>query len=628
MIANGLDMLSSPSSSTSSTSADGRPKSSSSAPSFFATTVAARNDVPPPPKGNDPTPNNINRAGRLNNGSLVRRMVTSSLLPPRYARYSRPVLSSILVQSMINAAGGHILARAYVLPHVGRIFAAASTNHEIIALSCLLVPIFELLFTSMNESELNYRHYHNPILLGNVTQVGDDARGGGRRQFRSWPVLVALFGDAMHRARRTILGPTMMAPPPVATVTVFLWRSFSGSFLVIPSERDGSFLPHSYHWTSVATSLFVSYAIVAVLASIMAVQDVLTRWTACAGLDVDVLMSRFHSTIATSSDDDDAFLAEDLIIQSVLMGDGITVDAVISAPNATRSRTSAVLPRSVSNNQQEDEILRNEMATASFSGWIEKASTTASGQLSDDILRMCILESLGGGGSASGSSSPYYFGTTRHSVAVRKRLDLSAATASPGRQPIAVPVVRALCAFAGGVGDAMSLFYRTSDGDGRPPREEGGRSGELWKLPPGSLHAAEFSIIAAARLVVMNSVVVDGRGRFMVNSSKRHDRLSLLLPCVLQSAYKLHCGINKYAEATAASCGLDLSTYGRTGGKEGGLGCFIVAECPDLCPVISACKDSAKMAMNTLLASGDRSFEDLLSRRKWKGDVQQWLVGL
>jgi hypothetical protein len=172
----------------------------------------------------------------------------------------------------------------------------------------------------------------------------------------------------------------------------------------------------------------------------------------------------------------------------------------------------------------------------------------------------------------------------------------------------------------------MSLFYRSSDVDGRPLRKEDDCS-ELWKLSPGSLHAAEFSIIAAARLVVMNSVVVDGHGRVAVNSSKRHDRLSLLLPCVLQSAYKLHCGIIRYAEATAASFGLDLSSHDNTGRKEDRLGCFIVAECPDLCPVISACKDSAKMAKKTLAASGDRSFEDLLSRRKWKGDMQQWLVG-
>jgi hypothetical protein len=364
--------------------------------------------------------------------------------------------------------------------------------------------------------------------------------------------------------------------------------------------------------------------------------------------------ARSSSIIAPSKkedDDDDgdgdaSFLAEDLIVQSVLMGDGLTVDAVIAAPpGGTTSRTTSAtltLPRSVGNNHQEDEIYRNEMATASFSTWIELSSTTASGLLSDDILRMCILESLGGGGSSPRSPAgtapqggSYYLGRPRHAAAVRRRLDLSAATSCPGRQPIAAPIVRALCAFAGGIGDALSRFYRIrSDGDdydqndGRRPsssrREE---AAELWKVPPGSLHAAEFAIIAAARLVVMNSVVLDKRGRAVVNASRRHDRLSLLLPCVLQSAYVLHRGIHEYAEATASMCGLDLSTYDTTG-KGDGVGCYIVAECPDLCPVLSACKDSAKMAMKILVASGDRSFEDLLLRRKWKGDMQQWLVGL
>jgi hypothetical protein len=119
----------------------------------------------------------------------------------------------------------------------------------------------------------------------------------------------------------------------------------------------------------------------------------------------------------------------------------------------------------------------------------------------------------------------------------------------------------------------------------------------------------------------MNSVVTDKHGHVFV---KRHDRLSLLFPCVLQSAYKLHCGISKYAEATAIVRGQNLSTYDKTG-KDDGLGCFILAECPELCPVITACKESARMIMTALVESGDRTFEDLLLKR-WKVDMQKWLV--
>jgi hypothetical protein len=67
-----------------------------------------------------------------------------------------------------------------------------------------------------------------------------------------------------------------------------------------------------------------------------------------------------------------------------------------------------------------------------------------------------------------------------------------------------------------------------------------------------------------------------------------------------------------------------LSTYDKTG-KDDGLGCFILAECPELCPVITACKESARMIMTALVESGDKTFEDLLFKR-WKVDMQKWLV--
>ncbi len=57
----------------------------------------------------------------------------------------------------------------------------------------------------------------------------------------------------------------------------------------------------------------------------MTIQDVLTRWAVCAsGMDADVLMSQ-----TPKSKKDEEFLVEDLIVQSVLMGDGTTVEKVI-----------------------------------------------------------------------------------------------------------------------------------------------------------------------------------------------------------------------------------------------------------------------------------------------------------
>jgi len=539
-------------------------------------------------------------------GRFLKYLVSSS-----NARYSRPGLLSILVQVLINAAGGHLFTRTFVLPHLNRFFVDNMQDAAvaIIGLSCMFVPVFEL-FSSVNESELHYRHYSSV---------------GGSPQFHLQPVIIALAKDVMHRGKRSILSVTVLAPV-LATVTILTWShlgplvlSANGSFALLASS--------SLSYSAILLSVFISYVTVAMLVFILAIQDVLTRWAVCApGMDVDVLM---FQTTPTTSKKNGNFLAEDLITQSILMGDGTTVNSVITPPGGTKPHQSLAFK-----NHQEDEIGRNENATTLFAEWIQHSSTTCSGKLSDDVLRMCILESLGGGGSAASfpaqrQSHTFHFGEPRHSAAVRKRLDLSAATASPGRQPIIVPIVRALCAFSGGVGDAMSqVYHQALDKDGKPLRKN--NSAELWKLPPGSLNAVEYAIIAANRLVVMNSVIIDKHGRVVVNASKRHDWLSLLLPCVLQSAYKLRCGIHAYAKATANMYEVNLSTYDKSSGNKGddGLGCFIATKCPELCPILSACNDCAKMTMKTLVESGDRSLEDVLLRRKWKGDMQQWLVGL
>ena len=292
-------------------------------------------------------------------------------------------------------------------------------------------------------------------------------------------------------------------------------------------------------------------------------------------------------------------------------GDGSTVEKVI-APTGIHKST----------NRQEDEISRNDVATASFAEWIVNQSTTSSGKLGDDILRISLLESLGGGSSSqSNQPNPFYFGDRRHSAAVRKRLDLSAATTSPGQQQIVVPVARTLCAFAGGLGDAMSKIYCSVDKNGKPLQKS--RQAELWKLPPGSLNAIEYALVASARLVVMNSV---GAKHGRVDPSKRHSQLSLLLPSVLQSAYKVRRGLFEYARATAIMHEVNLATFAKNDSGSDGLQEFIAAKCKDLPPVLSACNDSAKMVVKTLVEFGE--LEGLLLSRRYPKDMQQFLADL
>ncbi|KAL7491732.1 hypothetical protein ACHAWT_001022 [Skeletonema menzelii] len=518
------------------------------------------------------------------------------------ARYSRPGFITIAIQVIANIVGGHIFAHTFVLPLLGNVLIRLDETVVVVTLvSCLLVPVLEL-FSIINETELHYGHYSS---AGDLLAFGD-----GSLRF-----LVDLGCDVLQRVQRSLFGYAIVTPI-IATLTISIWAHF-GQYLL----SGGSFALAPPSYPAIMQALLISYVTVAFTVIALAIQDVLTRWAVCApGVDADILLYQTSTKVpvegkktpspatesgATSTPNSKKkFLTEDLFIQSILMGDGNTVSQVIANPD-TESQSSMARFKS----HQDDEISRNDKAVASFAKWIQSSSTMASGRLSDDILRMSLLESLGGGGSCSPvTSQSRHFGKLRHSSALRKRLELSAATAAPGRQPIAAPLIRALCAFAGGVGESMGEIYRQEMKDGKPA---GKNAAEMWKLPPGSLAAAELSIVAAARLVVMNSAI-----------DKRHERICLLLPSILQSAYKLRCGLFAYANATATTYEVKLTSFDKTG-KTDGLMQFIEQKCSDLCPVLSACNNAARMVIQT-----DRALEEVVLRRNWKGDMQRWLVEL
>ena len=472
----------------------------------------------------------------------------------RNPRYSRPGILTVLVQALVSAVIGMLFAAVFVRPFL---HPSDDVAIWILNITCTLAPILELFANGMNESELHFGHYS--LLLD----------GSGL-------FVVQMMKDVGHRMKRNVFGLRALAV--IIAVVIFMTIDRPA---IAP-------VTHASSW---------SLAAMVVMASVMAVQDVLTRWCLCApGLDGDVLLFNVLGGPVGNAKKT-KFLTEDLIIQGILR-DGTTVDQVIKSSTVSRH-----------GGYQEDELARNKIACTAYANWIQESSTVASGKLSDDILRMCLLESLGGGGPSPSAAGPY-FGGERHTGAIRKRLGLSAASAS-GTQPFIVPIVRCLCAFSGGLGDSMTALFRTVDENGTPLRLTE-RTSELWKLPPGSLDAAKYAIKAAARIAVMNSTLDREKG------PKKDELLSLQLPCILQSAFKLRCGLHVYAKAVARLQDVSLST-------DQDLGEFIHSKCPELLVVVEACDESARMAKKAILRSGDRSSEAIFG---WKGDMKSYLAEL
>jgi hypothetical protein len=158
-------------------------------------------------------------------------------------------------------------------------------------------------------------------------------------------------------------------------------------------------------------------------------------------------------------------------------------------------------------------------------------------------LRLCLLESLGGGGSASPAGASFILctleiGGTMLPPFVRDWTSLLQRHLRVDSRLLSQSFEHSAPSLVESVGDAHVPVLP----QGRQ-RWKAGKAKTTVKqncgnlLPPGLLHAAEFAIIAAARLVVMNLVMSDKHGRrvgcceFVKEARKAP---SFLLPCVLQ----------------------------------------------------------------------------------------------
>eukprot|EP00956_Cyclotella_meneghiniana_P024952 scaffold51060_cov65-Cyclotella_meneghiniana.AAC.6 len=468
---------------------------------------------------------------------------------PAKARYSRPGLFSIMVQVALHGLTGHFFTHAIVLPLLEDGGMIDTSENAVVAvvilLSCIFGSVLEML-SSIQEAEVMFERYSS---------------------FRK-----ASLNHVWTKLKRAVL--IMACATITSTLLSLVW---AGVGVVFIHGHDVPILSPSK--SVLIYSAVISSVSTGVLLAIMGIQDEFTRWAFCVpNINPDLLLAKS----VKGQNGKNTFLAEDLYIQCILMGDGATAEKVLSPIVAA------------SKGLQEEELHRNEQACLLFANWVKQYSTTKPGSLSDDILRMCLLQSIGGDD-----------GTQEKTII--KRLHLSAATSSPRVQPIIVPLVRSFIAFAGGLGESMTECFRQDRKDGKIIVRS--KNSASWMVPSGSLVAGKYAVLGAARLIATNTTIDD-------RYSTKH--LSLLIPCVLQSAFKLRCGIFEYALFEANASGASLSTPDGSG-----LIKFIEAKYPALMPLITACDDSAKMVIKRLYASGD---EKMLLR--WKGEMKNWIVDM
>ena len=216
------------------------------------------------------------------------------------------------------------------------------------------------------------------------------------------------------------------------------------------------------------------------------------------GMDVDRLVNHTNKAISTTSTQEEEFTTEDLIIESILAGLGKTVVEDVITPRRRRAsptttngigNTTNIFSRNHSTssmvyslNLEEEEVHRNKVIIDHVANLVETGLPGTYTSLENDLFRMMLLESFGGssrsdgnesggarpsqqqqqqgggGGGSNESESSVMLSTTReekqqllpfglskrHYQTLQRRL----------KKPVQ-PVVRALCAYAGGFGEML-----------------------------------------------------------------------------------------------------------------------------------------------------------------------------
>lgn len=192
---------------------------------------------------------------------------------------------------------------------------------------------------------------------------------------------------------------------------------------------------------------------------------------------------------------------------------------------------------------EREELRRNELARKTVATTLLSKSTSEDmgAHLEDDIMRLSLLASLGGGSNVVNYSSAIH---TNIELWIQP-LNVPSVTSS-SREPEVVPLVRALNAYVGGLGEALIICSG----------QKSSASVNPWLLPSGAICCAIYAVRAVARLILHNLMVST---RTLVDWRSTH--LSILIPVFLSSVHWLEEGMVTFTQGGILD---NLSSTNRT----------------------------------------------------------------
>jgi len=250
------------------------------------------------------------------------------------------------------------------------------------------------------------------------------------------------------------------------------------------------------------------------------------------------------------------------------------------------------------NDIEEEEVRRNSNMMERVARSILSGVLCGHTTFSEDLLKFVLLESLGGGGDdehAIGRSKPsHQERCDMSSLGLSQRhyntlVQYLASTHHPSQLKGTLSIVRALCAYTGGMGKALSYIAAASPtGRSFPTRMD------TFTLPPCACQSVTNAMKAAARLVILN-MNPSKQTNFesgAIPARNRLNQLSWFIPVILHSIYNLRCGVLEYAQYLF-SCSDPLFHYSQKvqmpDSRRETFGNFLVMKHPEMAQVLEIC---------------------------------------
>ena len=516
-------------------------------------------------------------------------------------RYQRPSTAKALLQMLLHSAAGALFFQVTLTPSLLQ-YEVPPLVAQICMWTC--IAISTLSFTSTYLAEGNYHEL--AMTKSNVFS---------KRTIPSifLPTVLADVRDLMKKSH--IFFYWLISP---------LLCLFGSSFLYgTLSVKDGM------------VALLVSYTITAIMCCFILFADVFCRLMILVpGVNPD-------SLIFESYEFGNSYPAECLLVDLILGGLG---DDIIEDINSERmdydangdlvriQPSSHIFRRTLG--AEEEELARNDELMKKVSYAVATGSVCGCLRLEDEILKIALLESLGGTASPedelANTRLPFDV-CVRHYNELKKRLGNTVESKHVSTRREIIPVLRAMCAYIGGLGESLT---QCSDALAHSTVTI-----TNWSLPPLSIAGSEYAMRGGSRLVLMSLADWDSSSGLL---RKRYNRVAIFVPVLLHSIYRFRCGVldhgrylleregdwRKNPERSQTS---DFSrTFTRTRRsrttpqEQAATLSFIATKCPHLSNALTTCDATAKDIMRAInKVDGSRDGEVVVDP-----DCKDWLKSL